>query len=84
MQLSCAFDNLFIYRVCTQILCFLLSNHAAKVLLFVDIRKYFNTFLMKILHFLYNLLNINSANFTLFLCKILHKRYRTQDLPLYV
>ena len=83
MQLSCAFDNLYISRVYANTL-LLLSNRAAKVLLFIDLCKYFNTFLMKILHFLCNLLKINSANFTLFLCKILHKRYRTQDLPLCV
>ena len=83
MQLSCAFDNLYISRVYANTL-LLLSNHAAKVLLFIDIRKYFNIFLMKKLYFLYNLLKINMENFTFFLCKILRKRYRTRDLPLCV
>ena len=84
MQLSCAFDNLFIYRVCTQTLCFCYQITLQRYCFLLIYANISTLFLMKILHFLYNLLIFNGANFTLFLCKILHTRYHTQDLPLCV
>ena len=47
----------------------MLSNCAAKVLLFIDMCKFYNKKMLKKLHFLRNLLKINSAK----MLKILHK-----------
>ena len=68
---------IYLYIACVR-------KYAAKVLLLFYICKYFSKKIEKKIHFLYNLLKFNIDNFTLFLCKILHKRYRTRDLPLCV